>query len=66
IINNPEDKINVVKRAIKGWYKPHVLLGLRKTLSHARKIQDHSNAYPEYENFDEWNKKLILLENYQI
>jgi geranylgeranyl reductase family protein len=66
IINNPEDKINVVKRAIKGWYKPHVLLGLRKTLSHARKIQDHSNAYPDYENFDEWNKKLISLENYQI
>ncbi|MHA2250539.1 MAG: NAD(P)/FAD-dependent oxidoreductase [Candidatus Kariarchaeaceae archaeon] len=66
IINNPEQNINVVKRALKGWYKPKTLLGLRKTLAHAREIQQLSKNYPAFEDFELWNKKLIALENYQI
>ncbi len=66
IISNPEEKINVVNRALKGWYKPRVLLALRKTLSYAREIQYHAKNYPNFEDFEEWNKKLVKLEKFKI
>ena len=66
MINNPEENINIVERAMRGWYKPKVLLGLRKTMNLAKQIQEHSKNYPSIDNFDKWYDKLSYLENYKI
>lgn len=63
---DPHAKLNIAVRALRGWYKPRVLLGLRKALKLARAIQEKAINYPETEDFDEWLKEINRLEDYVI
>jgi hypothetical protein len=64
IINEHEGNLNMFRRALKGWYKPRVLLGIRSTLKHAEEIQEHAKNYPDDpKEFEQWNAKLVELEN---
>ncbi|MHA2099136.1 MAG: hypothetical protein ACW99A_10645, partial [Candidatus Kariarchaeaceae archaeon] len=63
---DPHAKLNLISRAIRGWYKPRILLSLRKTLKHARDIQNKAFNYPDIENFDNWVKDIEKLEEYKI
>lgn len=62
MVNDPDAKLNLVERAMRGFYRPRVLLGLRSTLSHAKEIQDISRSYPDIEDFEEWDRRVKALE----
>ena len=63
---NPEAKISMIRRAVRGWYRPRLLWKLRQTIVLARKFQSHARNYPELENFDVWVEELKILESIEI
>ncbi|MFV2014568.1 MAG: NAD(P)/FAD-dependent oxidoreductase [Candidatus Heimdallarchaeota archaeon] len=64
--SDPHLKLNLLSRAIRGWYKPRILLNLRKTMNYAREIQNLALNYPEIDEFDKWLKEMNRLEEYEI
>lgn len=62
MIHDHSSDLNIIRRAIKGWYKPVVLYALWKVMRHIDEIQHLSANYPEYDNFNEWYRELKNIE----
>jgi len=66
IVQDHSPDLNLVRRALRGWYRPNVLWSLRKVMKNISDIQEHARNYPEVDNFQQWFEKLQKLEDQSV
>ncbi len=67
VLNEPLNKSQILKRALKGIYRPKLLLDLKKGMEIGDKIKEVSMKYPSSpEGFNKWYSELQKLEKAKI